>query len=123
MFENIPGLTLDIFMASGTPSQAWGSYLGCQFFFYARYNYWSFAISLDPHVDPALLTEVEDTAPEVRARFFSAPVLHAYDAGFVRTCYPYGSGEFSASYMPEPEVERIIRECLAQFDRRRVGNV
>lgn len=117
MFDDIPDLTLDFLMTDDTPSQAWGSYVGYKFFFYARYNYWSFAISRDPQVSPEWLLDVDDTAPEARARFFSEPILHAYEAAFVRTCYAYGPEEFSASYMPAPEVERIIRECLAQFDR------
>lgn len=119
MLEDISDLTVDFLMTDATPSQAWGSYRGWQFFFYARHNYWSFAISLEPQVNPEWLLDVADTAPEARAGFYSAPILHAYEAAFVRTCYPYGPSEFSASYMSGDEVERIIRECLAQFDQRR----
>jgi len=89
-----PRIEMDYFGGSA-PVQAWGTINGRPFYFRARHAHWSFAVSLDPTVDPADI---------------------AYpDQGFYREEIYDVNGPASASYMPHDEAETIIRRCVAQF--------
>lgn len=101
--------------AEGTPSEAEGTILGLEFYFYARFNHWSFAVSPKRRVDPLTLSEIEDTAVTRRGEWFDDEAIQAHRDGFVRTCSPYGEGEFAASYMPEVEMIAIMVRCLNAF--------
>jgi hypothetical protein len=77
------------------PVQAEGMINGHFFYFYARWDGWSFAIALDPDVD---------------VYGMSSP-----QGGFYREDTFGDPGGYDASYMSGSVVEKIIRDCAQQF--------
>jgi hypothetical protein len=77
------------------PVQAEGMINGHFFYFYARWDGWSFAIALDPDVD---------------VHGMSSP-----QGGFYREDSYGDPGGYDASYMSESVAEEIIRDCAQQF--------
>jgi hypothetical protein len=83
------------------PVQAEGHILGHPFYFRAKWNYWTFTVSVNSDADPACIEPKED-----EPGFFEVGESQGY----------YLSGEFNnASFMRYDDAERIIRDCVQQF--------
>lgn len=87
-----PDLHIEFF-GGAAPVQAWGTIAGKRFYFRARHDEWTFAVSLHPAVDP-----VDVQFP---------------GQGFLIE-ERYGSGN-DASYLPYEQAEAIIRRCATHF--------
>jgi len=91
----VPDLQLrGSFTCHAAPVQAEGTVAQHAFYFRARHEAWSFAVSLSPNVDPA--------------------DIYSPDQGFYREA-SYGSSEFAASYMPFEEARQIVIDCARDF--------
>jgi hypothetical protein len=99
------------------PSEAGGTYVGKQFYFYARFNWWGFAMNDIGLTDPVIMLDIHETSPEGRAKFFAADALRDFDRSFVVVQHNYGKNDFAASYMPEKEIRRLVNQCIEQFER------
>src|SRR3712207_2996748 len=84
------------FITTAAPVQAEGTLAGRPFYFRARWDEWTVAVSERPGVDPAEL----DPAP-------------GEDRGWVRAG-KFG-GRYEGSHLSAPEADRIIRECAAAY--------
>ncbi len=85
-------------LGGAAPVQAEGTVAGHPFYFRARHEHWSFAISEDSSVDPV----------DIQTR--EAGDKH----GFFREA-SYGTEPFAASYLPAIEAEAIIRQCATDY--------
>jgi len=113
-------LVFESLVTEFTPSEAWGTYGGKQWYFYARWNRWEFAMNDIGMTDPMAVLEVHKTdAPGGRERCFTAEAIRDWERSFVVVEDHYGYGQFAASYMPEAEMRRLIDQCIDQFDARR----
>ena len=98
-----------------TPSEAWGTYAGKQWYFYARWNGWAFAMNDAGMSDPGAVLDVQRTAAEDRQQFFPAQLIRDWEQSFVVVDDHYGDGGFAASYMPEADMRRLINACIDRF--------
>ncbi len=86
------------YLGGSGPVQAWGTIGDKPFYFRARHDRWSFAVALDPNVDPADIARPEQ--------------------GFYRE-QPYGQpGSHDASNMPSEVAASIIRQCANEYASR-----
>ena len=85
-------------LGGSAPVQAEGTVAGHPFYFRARHEHWSFAISEYPSVDPVDIQTGETGAKH----------------GFFRESL-YGTDRFAANYMLPAEAESIIRTCAAEY--------
>jgi hypothetical protein len=108
--------TIEYLVPEFVPSEAQGTYAGKQFYFYARFNWWGFAMSDVGRTDPAIMLDIYETGPERRAELFTPQANADFDQSFVRVEHKYGKGEFAASYMPEKEIRRLINHCIEEFE-------
>ena len=106
----------DSIIPDGTPSEADGRYGDYAFTFYARFNWWGFAVSPINATDPFTMIDVAQCHPEKRIEHFGDAVVSEFEHSFVEIENEYGADEFAASYMPEQEMRRIIDLCLDRFD-------
>jgi hypothetical protein len=86
------------------PVQAEGTVAGHAFYFRARHQHWTFAISEHAHVAPVSMSSSE------------AGEAYGYFAEAV-----YGDEEFAASWMDHDEARRIIERCAAEYLTRRTA--
>jgi hypothetical protein len=93
-----------IFTCTAAPVQAEGTILGKPFYFRARHEHWSFAVSENPGVDP-----IDIQTPEQGS-------AHGFFAE-----EEYGEESFAASHMPLEEAERIIGRCADMYLRMKSG--
>ena len=107
----------DSIFPDGTPSEADGKYGDFVFTFYARFNWWGFAASPANATDPFTMIEVAQSCPDKRLECFGRTVVADFDSSFVVIEDAYGANEFAASYMPEPDIRRIINSCFDRFDK------
>ena len=82
------------FYTSQAPVQAWGTVKGQAFYFRARHQHWTFAVSESPDVDPV---DIQDAS-----------------CGFFREQH-YGTGQFDASYMPLDVAAEIVEACAREY--------
>jgi hypothetical protein len=91
-------------LGGNAPVQGEGTVAGRPFYFRARGQRWSFAVTEEPGADPASIWSVED----------------AMGSGFYMEG-EYGERPFEASWMPEEDARRIIEECAAVYLSHRGG--
>lgn len=84
--------------------QAVGFVHGAPFYFRARWETWTFTISLTDHIDPSAIGP-----PDEKAGFFRADDYLGY------RIWGYYGQKYDASYMRYDDVERIIRECVRRY--------
>lgn len=90
-----PGLHLvGEFTCTACPVQAEGSIASHPFYFRARWDRWSFAVSLSPSVDPVDVSSASQ--------------------GFFRES-KYGSGDSDAGYMPLEEARAVVLRCAREY--------
>jgi hypothetical protein len=92
------------FTCTAAPVQAEGKISGKPFYFRARHEHWSFAVSEDPNTDPI--------------------DIQSHEQGSVKGFFieeGYGNEAFAASYMPLDEAERIIDSCAEMYLRVKAG--
>lgn len=88
-------LQMDLTNHGFCPVQVEGTVNGHPFYFRARWDEWSFSISLNPDVDVVGMTSSE--------------------GGFYRE-EKYGMHRhYAASYMPDEDIETTIRQCAHEF--------
>ncbi len=116
MMPRSHSLTYDYLLAGSTPSEAEGKYAGKQFYFYARFNYWQFAMNDIGLCSPMLALQVNDTIPSARQEMFRPELLRDFEQTFILVQHPHGGEEFAASYMPEAEIRRLIDQCIDRFE-------
>lgn len=78
------------------PVQASGTIDGKEFFFWSRYQVWTFAVAVDAGIDPVDINETSDQ-------------------GFYLE-ESYGEGPYDAGYMPIEEAKEIIHRCVEEFE-------
>ncbi len=78
------------------PVQASGTIDGKEFYFWSRYQSWSFAVATKAGIDPVDINETSDQ-------------------GFYLE-ESYGEGPYDAGYMPIEEAKEIIHRCVEQFE-------
>lgn len=108
-------LEFEMLTPDSTPSEAWGKYDTLQFYLYARYNYWSCAVNKIGQSDPSWVSDLEDHRPESRADIYGPKVLADFEKSLVLSVSPYGEGQYSASYMAEDEIVRIVSICIKLY--------
>ncbi len=91
--EPAPGLVGE-FTCTACPVQAEGSIASRPFYFRARWDRWSFAVSPSPSVDPVDVSSASQ--------------------GFFRES-KYGSGEHDAGYMPIEEARAVVLRCARGY--------
>lgn len=82
------------FTCNPSPVQAEGTINGKAFYFRARHEHWTFAVSEDSNISPIDLQSSEQG-------FFIEQL--------------YGNKSFDASYMPLDEAKRIIENCADMY--------
>src|SRR5690349_5713024 len=82
------------FTSPMAPVQAAGTVAGWPFYFRARWDTWTFAVSMRAGLDPA--------------------EIHGPEAGFFRTG-KHGVTPQDASYMPLDEARHIIQKCCREL--------
>ncbi len=87
------------------PVQGYGTISGFAFYFWARHEEWSFAVSEHPDVDP-----VDIQLPEQGEKY-----------GYLKEDKYGKESENLASWMELDEAERIIIECCKEY--RRMKNI
>ena len=91
------------FTCMAAPVQAEGIICDRPFYFRARHESWSFAVSENPEIDP---TEIESLEQGSACGFFVEQ--------------QYGDESFAASYMPLDEAAKIIERCAEKYLRARI---
>jgi hypothetical protein len=95
-----PELHLQGRLEGFAPVQGWGTVRGFSFYFRARHDEWSFAISEHPAVDP-----VDIQLPEQGKKY-----------GFLREGNLSGKPrEYLASHLELAEAEKIIKQCVTEY--------
>ncbi len=92
------------FTCTAAPVQAEGTISGKPFYFRARHEHWSFAVSENPSVDP-----VDIQTPEQGSAY-----------GYFAE-ERYGTETSDASHMPLEAAARIIERCADVYLRMRAG--
>lgn len=103
--------------SDATPSEAGGTYGRKQFYFYARFNCWEFAANDIGLSDPCSMLDIHRYSPDSREKIFTEKYLCDFELTSVIEEGNYENNEFSASYMPEQEMRRLINNCLAILDQ------
>ncbi len=88
------------------PVQAEGTIDTNQFYFRAKYDEWSFAISENPEFDPVDIQNIEN----------------GIKYGFYKESEYGKKGSYSASYMDRAETEKIIIECCKEYQEMKKAN-
>ena len=92
---NVPELDLrGQFYSSESPVQAWGTVKGRAFYFRARYEHWTFAVSESPDIDPV---DIQDAG-----------------RGFYRE-ERFGTRQFEASHIPLDVAAKIVEDCAREY--------
>lgn len=110
----------DVVSADAPPCTAWGDYQRGTFYFYARHNYWKFVYSSDPEFragDFGLFVGTDLDAIQQGDDPYPEEFVAAFKRCFVRSQQYGEEGAEAASYMPQEEVLRIVRECFAEYER------
>lgn len=115
-----PDICYEWLSAGAPPSEVSGDYGHATFHFYARYDYWDFVLSSDLEFtadELQYMTKYVLEAVQASDNPFPEDEVAAFKRCFVRTGQYGKQGDFEASYMPEEEVMRIIRECISEYER------
>jgi hypothetical protein len=118
----------DLLWAGSPPTEAWGDYGEATFDFRARYDYWDLVLTSSTEFEAGDLSEfigmdlegVEQSELHCDLENL-AERLAAFRASFVRSGQYGKKGSYAASYMPQDEALRIIRECITEYEETR-GN-
>ena len=89
------------FTCTAAPVQAEGTISGMPFYFRARHEHWSFAVSENPTVSPV---EIQTQEQGSAHGFFAEE--------------RYGEDSFAASHVPLEEAGRIIERCAGMYLRK-----
>jgi hypothetical protein len=88
------------FYTSESPVQAWGTVKGRDFYFRARGEYWTFAVSESPDIDPINMQNANH--------------------GFFRE-ERYGTQRSDASYIPLDVAAKIVEDCAREYVQSRAA--
>lgn len=86
------------------PSEAWGHFLGYEWWLYARWDCWDFTLSMNSEVDIFTLDLRGSAGEEIPSGVF------------FRQGQWCPSGEWKAGYMAVEEKMQVVRECLLVFE-------
>jgi hypothetical protein len=103
-----------------SPAIAWGVYRAATFDFRARHDHWDFVLSPFPNFPAADISYLAWYDLELVQRSekpFPEDMVQAFRNSFFREGEYGPRGGEDASYMPKSEIERIVRECIEEYDR------
>jgi hypothetical protein len=89
------------------PSTADGTFLGCRWEFYSRWDHWDFTLSTDASVYPDGSIYRDMRPEELPACIFFRGRRFCRD------------GESKAGYIAKPEVQNLVRQCIQEFEQTR----
>ena len=109
------------YIGGASPSEAGGNYRGKKFYFYARWDDWSFVLSENSAVEPdniLLLIDYDLEIVQKSEQPFPSEWIEAFrNTSFIR-CGTYGEPKsWTASYMPKEDIMKIIRDCISEYER------